>query len=187
MFDGSNPYKPGPYQSDTYKPSGYAYKAIAHQLNWSTYIPRGAILANPGLPSAPRLRTFYFLKGNGDVVFICWNANGDIPTDIAFSMPADGVDVFSAPSYKPGLATNYAVENITGGITIRATIGFSPTIFVIDMKSTASPTAVVIETIFNFYDASLLVIVPCLVGLCVIVFVVKERKRGRADRQVEKL
>ncbi|MEX2726983.1 MAG: hypothetical protein Q6353_007000, partial [Candidatus Sigynarchaeum springense] len=141
VFDGSNPYKPAPYKFDTYKPSGYAYKAIAHQLNWSTYIPRGVILANPGLPSAPRLRTFYFLKGNGDVVFICWNANGDIPTDIAFSMPADGVDVFSAPSYKPGLATNYAVEHITGGITIRARIDFRPLIFVIEIKATASPAA----------------------------------------------
>ncbi|MEX2725821.1 MAG: hypothetical protein Q6353_001095, partial [Candidatus Sigynarchaeum springense] len=59
----------------------------------------------------------------------------------------------------------------------RARIDFSPMIFVIDMKATASPAAVVIETAFNFYDASLLVIVPCLVGLCVIVFVIKERKR----------
>ncbi|MBN2150847.1 MAG: hypothetical protein JW839_05365 [Candidatus Lokiarchaeota archaeon] len=173
VFDGSNPYKPSPYQADTYKPSGYAYKAIAHQLNWSTFVPRGVVLANPGLPSAPRLRAFYFLKGDGDVVFICWNANGDIPTDITFSMPADGVDVFSAPSYKPGLASNYAVENTTGGITIRARIDFSPTIFVIDMKNGTSPAAVVVDTVFNFYDASLLAIVPCLVGLCVAVFVVK--------------
>ncbi len=177
VFDGSNPYKPVPYQADVYKPSGYAYKAIAHQLNWSTFVPRGVTLASPGLPSSNRLRSFYFLKDNGDVVFVCWNANGDIPSEISFSMPADGVEVYSAPSYKPGLASNYAVETTADGITIRTTIDFNPTVFVIDMKTGASPTAIVIEATINFYDVALLVIVPCLVGLCVVVFVVKERKR----------
>jgi hypothetical protein len=187
VFDWSNPYKPDPYKSDVFKPSGYAYMAIAHQLNWSMYVPKGVVVESI-LPSAPRLRAFYFLKGNGDVVFICWNANGDLATDITFSMPADGVDVFAAPSYKPGLATNYAVEPAADGtgITIHASIDFSPTVFVIDMKVGASPAAIVIETVVNFFDVSLLIIVPCLVALCVIVFVVKftplkaaiERRRG---------
>jgi hypothetical protein len=173
VFDASNIYKPTPYQADTYKPSGYAYKAIAHQLNWSTFVPNGVTLANPGMPSAPRLRAFYFLKGNGDVVFICWNANGDIATNIKFSMPADGVEVYSGPSYKPGAATNYGVAPTGDGITISAEIDFSPTVFVIDMKDGASPASIVIETTFNLYDASLLVIVPSMVALCVIAFVVR--------------
>ncbi len=175
VFDGSNPYKPDPYQSDVYKPSGYAYKAIAHQLNWSMYVPKGIVIGSSFLPSAPRLRAFYFLKGDGDVVFICWNANGDLATDIKFTMPADGVEVFSGPSYKDGLASNYAVEPAADGtgITISAAIDFSPTVFVIDMKAGASPAAIVIETVVNFFDVSLLVIIPCLVALCVIVFLVK--------------
>lgn len=172
VFDGSNPYKPAPYQADVYKPSGYAYKAIAHQLNRSTFVPKGVTFTTSILPSSSRLRTFYFLKGNGDVVFICWNANGDIATDITFSMPADSVEVFSGPSYKPGVASNYAARTAADGtgITIRATIDFSPTVFVIDMKDGASPAAIVIETAINFYDVSLLAIVPCLIALCAIVY-----------------
>jgi hypothetical protein len=186
VFDGSNTYKPAPYQGDGYKPSGYAYKAIAHQLNWSTFVPRGVILANPGLPSAPRLRSFYFLKDNGDVVFICWNGNGDLATDITFSMPADGVEVFSAPSYKPGTATNYAVESTACSITIRASIDFGPTVFIIDMKAGATPAAIVIETSINFYDVSLLVIVPSLVALCIIVYMVKFTRLNKIIRRSKK-
>ncbi|NMC04813.1 MAG: hypothetical protein GYA24_06360 [Candidatus Lokiarchaeota archaeon] len=186
VFDDSNTYKPAPYASDIYKPSGYAYKAIAHQLNWSTFVPNGVSLANPGLPSAPRLRSFYFLKGNGDVVFICWNANGEIATNIQFSMPADGVDVYSGPSYKPGLATNYDVATTADGITVSAAIGFSPTIFVIDMKPGAPATSIVIETTFNFYDASLLVIVPSLLATCIIAFVARYTPLKKYNRKLTK-
>jgi hypothetical protein len=177
VFDPSNPYKPAPYRNDVYKPAGYAYKAIAHQLNWSKYMPRGVV--NSIMPSASKLRTYYFLKTNGDIVFIAWNANGDAQ-QIEFTVPATGVQVFAAPSYKPGAATNYHVTNDSAGITVTASIDFTPTIFVLHMPAGASPVAIVIETQATFYDISLLVIIPALVAACVIVFIAKSKRRREA-------
>nr|MDO8110702.1 hypothetical protein [Candidatus Sigynarchaeota archaeon] len=172
VFWGSNPYKPVPYENDTLKPSGFTYKVLAHHLNWSTYYPRGVQTA-AFLPSAPRLKSFYFLEANGNIVLVCWNANGDITTPVRFTMPATGVQVFSGPSYKPGTATNYHLENGTSGITVSAMIDNSPVIFLIDMPDGASPVTILLESDFTFYDLSLLVIIPGLIALCVVVFLMK--------------
>jgi hypothetical protein len=131
------------------------------------------------LPSAPKLRTYYFLKANGDIVFIAWN---EIATaqEIEFTVPATGIEVFAAPSYKPGAATNYSVKNESTGITVTASIDFTPTIFVLHMPAGSSPVAIVIESQVSFFDISLLVVIPALVAACVIVFIAKSKRRREA-------
>ncbi len=172
VFNGYNPYKPAPYANDTYKPSGYAYKALSHNLNWSTYVPNG-VKKSVASPSNAKLHTFYFLKGNGDVVFICWNTNGLMTSEISFTVPATGIEVYSGPSYKPGEACNYTISPSVGGLDVQASVGLSPFIFVIDMPDGSSPVPIVVSTPLGVYDVSLIVIIPIVVGFCAVIFIIK--------------
>ncbi len=168
IFEGSNPYKPAPYANDTFKPSGYAYKALAHNLNWSKYIPKGVRLAQ-AIPSSNKLETFYFLKSNGDIVLVMWNGNGEMPVNVSFTVPSTGIEAFSAPSYKAGDARNYSCVATADGLFVEARVGFYPFIFVFSMNGTA-PVTIVLNTSITVLDASMLFIVPALVVVAVIAF-----------------
>lgn len=160
IFHESNVHKPEPYDGDVLKPSGYAYKALAHNLNWSTYIPRGVKLAR-SLPSTSKLERFYFTTSSGDILLILWNENNDA-NQVEFKVEADGITVFGPPSYKEGIAKNYHATTMDGMISIQATIDLSPTIFLIDVPEGVAPSPVLIQSTFTVIDATFLFILPFL-------------------------
>ena len=174
VFEETNTYKPAAYDSDALKPAGYAYKALSHNLNWSTYCPRGININSPSLLSH-KMNIYYFLQADGDIVLIAWNAQAN-PVDISFSIKADGLEVYSAPSYKAGEAGNYESTLDGDDLQISASIDFTPTIFIIDRPDGASPVQIGLSFGFTYFDWILLVFVPIATVFVVVAFLVKMKK-----------
>ncbi|MHA1681471.1 MAG: hypothetical protein ACTSUE_10705 [Promethearchaeota archaeon] len=167
VYYSANTYKPGPYINDTLKPAGYAYKALAHNLNWSTYVPN-AITVKPPLPSTSKLESFYFLKANGDVTIIMWNTNDD-HLAVSFDVLSSGFEVYGPPSYKLGECdgiTNRSAGNVT---TISLDLNIEPVIFVIDTPDGLNATSITIQGSITFFDVAMVMIIPTLVGFCVVI------------------
>ncbi|MHA1369135.1 MAG: hypothetical protein ACTSRA_05380 [Promethearchaeota archaeon] len=179
VFWGGNQYKPTPYQNDTLKPSGYAYKALAHNINWSTYYPNGIKFKNDFLPSITGLKAFYFLNSTGDIILILWNSHDTINTK--FSVPkGTNVSVIGAPSYKPNEAQNFKITEQTDKTTVDITIDFAPSIILIDLPNGTTPIPIVLENTMTPRDIALIIITPVFVGLCTVTFIsmlIKSKKK----------
>lgn len=170
VYDDDNVYKPADYANDKLKPSGYAYKAIAHNLKHTTYVPNGVQVSPPSL-SGSWLRTFYFLKENGDVVLICWNA-AQTSVDVEIPLPAGtNVQVYQAPSYKDVDGANYTTN--AGSNTLSVTFDFDPKVLVIDLPASIDPMSIQMELTYNFQDITLIIIVPGLVAACIVMYIVR--------------
>ncbi|MHA1792249.1 MAG: hypothetical protein ACTSVI_06355 [Promethearchaeota archaeon] len=178
VYASGNIYKPGPYENDTLKPAGFAYKALAHNLNWSKYVPKG-IIKNDLLPSSSKLESYYFLKQNGDIVLILWNGN-NINQNVQFNVPnATGITTYSGPSYKLGDAenVNYTIKNNVMDVSV--SINFVPTILIINRTAGANPVNIILETRINFFDITILFITPSLVAASIAIIVIFYIKNKR--------
>ncbi|MHA1733938.1 MAG: GH39 family glycosyl hydrolase [Promethearchaeota archaeon] len=175
VYDPSNTFKPHPYGDDVLKPAGYAYRVLAHNLNWSTYYPKGVVFGET--PASEHLRTFYFLKPNGDLVLVCWNAfNTEIPVTFHLPVVANSVEAYTGPAYKSGRATGVTTSTSGSETTISARVGFVPVVLVVDLPDGAR-VPVYMDVPWTFFDFSLLVAIPGLVVAMGVAFAVSTRKR----------
>ncbi|MFX0098918.1 MAG: hypothetical protein ACFFCS_05005 [Candidatus Hodarchaeota archaeon] len=181
-YDSSNVKKPADYQNETLKPAGHAYKAIAHNLNHSKYIPNGVQYNNAFLSSS-WLRSFYFLRGNR-ITVICWNA-ANLPVEAKIPLPAGSqVQIISSPSYREKDSVNYSTTADMNKISV--TFDFDPKILLIDLPLSSDPIPIQMEFEFTFYDFTLIIAIPSLAGLCIVMFVVRsgifKKKKGSPDQ-----
>lgn len=174
VFAGANTHKPAPYANDTLKPAGYAYKALAHHLNGSTYVPRG--IRRAGTPSAAQLQAYYFLQANGDVVLICWNARANaLPVEFEIPGAVRDMVAYAPPSYKRADSHDAASLVEADGVTrVQVTLDFAPLVLVVE---SAQPNlgAVTLRVPFGFLDFSLWVGIPVVVGLACLAYIARGR------------
>lgn len=178
VFAPGNTFKPEPYRDDAIKPAGFAYAALARNLNWSTYYPRGAVV--DGGPSASQLKAYYFLTGDGRVVLVVWNGlASDVDVTFEFPRPVSAVTWHAPPTYKANdSAASSVVEFVAGGHAIKARVGFYPLVLLVD-PGPGDPVSVVLCVPLDFTDFSACFGVPVVVSVVAAGLVVDLRRQRR--------